>query len=214
MNHKNNIQLSLSLFLLLLMLLAFILLLIHFIFFLIFKIMLNLEIKKLKKKCKNIEFKFGKINRHKFKIFKSYFNLNNFYFKNKKISLKGNAYIKNNKILVYYDEISLINNVSYYYFYKIELSPNESYITYKRFILFFWITKKIKVKYIESPVNIFKISDECIICYDKKAINIPISECGHVGFCSDCYCKLNECPYCRCKYLDSSCSSYCSSDDY
>ena len=176
--------------------------------------MLNLEIKKFKKKCKNIEYKFGKINKHKFKIFKSYFNLNKFHFKNKKISLEGNAFIKNDKILIYNDEISLIKNLSYYYFYKIDLSPTNSYITYKRFFLFFWITKKINVKYIEIPVNIFKISNECIICYDKKTINIPISVCGHVGFCNECYNKLNECPYCRNNYLESSESSYSSFDDY
>ena len=176
--------------------------------------MLNLEIKKLKKKCKNIEFKFGKINRQKFKIFKSYFNLKKFFFKKNRLRLSGNAYIKNNKILVYNDEMSLINNLSYYYFYKIELSSNASFITYKRFILFFWITKKIKINYIEIPVNIFKISNECIICYDKKVLNIPISVCGHIGFCYECYNKLNECPYCRNNYLESSGSSYGSSDDY
>jgi len=196
------------------MLLSFSLLVIHFISFLIFKFILNFEIKKLKKKCKNIEYKFGKINKRKFKIFKSYFKLKNFYFKNKSFSLEGNSYTKNDKILIYNHKMTLLTNSSYYYFYKIELNCTNSYITYKRFFLFFWITRKIKIKYNEIPVNIFKISNECIICYEKKAINIPISVCGHVGFCNECYNKLNECPYCRNNYLESSESSYSSFDDY
>ena len=210
--NSNNIQLSLFLFYFILLSLTFLIL--HYSFFIIFKFFLNLEINKLKKKCRNIEYLFGTINRKKFKIFKSTFNLKKLRFKNKYISLEGNAFFKNNKVLIYSNEMSLNKGMSYYYFYNIELNGANSFIKYKRFMLFFWFTKKIKINYKHSSINIFKISDECIICYEKKAINIPISECGHVGFCSDCYCKLNECPYCRCKYLDSSCSSYGSSDDY
>ena len=135
-------------------------------------------------------------------------------FKNIYISLEGNAFIKNNKVLIYNNEMSLMKGMSYYYIYNIELNNSNSFIRYKRFILFFWITRKIKINYKHSLINVYKISDECIICYENRAINIPISECGHIGFCSDCYSKLNECPYCRNKYLETSCSSYDSSDDY
>lgn len=207
-------NITLSLFLLYLMLIFFLFLFLHNFFFIIFKLFLNLEINKLKKRCKNIEYLFGIINRKKFKIYKSSFTLKNFRFKDKYIILEGNAYFKNNKVLIYNNKTSLIKGMSYYYLYNIELNEANSFIKYKRFLLFFWITKKMKINYKHSLTNIFKISDECIICYENKAINIPISECGHVGFCSDCYRKLNECPYCRCKYFDSSESPYSSFDDY
>jgi hypothetical protein len=208
-NKKNNI--TFSMFLLYICIILSSLFILHYIFCLIFKYFLNLEIRNLKKKSKNIEFKFGQINRKKFKIFKSYFNIKKFLFKNKYISLEGNVFLnRSNKIIIYNDNMTLSRKLSYYYFYHIELDPinKKSFIKYKIFCLFFWRTKKIKIDYKETPVHIFKICDECIICFENKIINIPISVCGHVGFCYECYKKLDECPYCRNNYLESSGSSY------
>ena len=210
----NSNKITFPMFLVYLMLLSLAFLILHNFFFLIFKLFLNLEINKLKKKCKNIEYLFGRINKKKFKIFKSIFKFKKFKFKDKYISLKGHAFWKNGKIIIYNKEISLINGLSYYYFYNIELNPINSFIKYKRFLLFFWVTRKIKIKYYKSLVNIFKISDDCIICYENNVIDIPVSECGHIGFCHECYNKLNECPYCRCKYDETYGSSNSSLDDY
>eukprot|EP00760_Papus_ankaliazontas_P038346 PhM_4_TR9093/c0_g1_i1/m.36792 len=38
--------------------------------------------------------------------------------------------------------------------------------------------------------------DECKICMDRMS-NVLFLPCGHLGFCTDCAAKLQECPVCR-----------------
>ena len=46
------------------------------------------------------------------------------------------------------------------------------------------------VKYIEIPVNIFKISNECIICYEKYCEKCTSIKKNHSNLCSTQYCIL------------------------
>ena len=41
------------------------------------------------------------------------------------------------------------------------------------------------------------IDNKCIICITEDICLKPIFFCGHVGLCSDCNLKLEECPFCK-----------------
>jgi len=51
----------------------------------------------------------------------------------------------------------------------------------------------------KKPQKTYDISYKgvCPICKINKKTDILIRSCGHYGFCEECYCKLNVCPFCR-----------------